>query len=248
MKMILAMGLIACSLGVVAQTKIERSIAVSSGQKVAFSFDYPELIKVHTWEKNEVLITGTVSINRGENDDAFDFKVENKNGVTQITNFLKDEANIPHRIIIKKGDQEYFFKARDFRDPAVQKFLEENGREYQYMSNGILRDIKLEVFVPKGMTCEISSTYGMVEVTDFDGPLTVDARYGGVDATIATNVTGQLVARTQFGEVLTNLDVKFNAPEPRTAHDHWTEIQGNLAGRNRYDLESQYGKVYLRRK
>ena len=60
-----------CSLVSVAQTKIEKSIPIRSGQKLVLNFDYPELT-LQTWDKNEVLIKGVVSINRGENDSAFD--------------------------------------------------------------------------------------------------------------------------------------------------------------------------------
>ncbi|MBK8279625.1 MAG: hypothetical protein IPK94_05665 [Saprospiraceae bacterium] len=49
-----------------AQTQINKSIPVASGQKVNLHFDYPQLIKVSSWDKNEVLITGTVSINGGK--------------------------------------------------------------------------------------------------------------------------------------------------------------------------------------
>ena len=54
-----------------AQTVINKSYPVQPAQTIHFRFDYPELIKVSTWEKNEISIQGTVSINGGENDDAF---------------------------------------------------------------------------------------------------------------------------------------------------------------------------------
>ncbi|HET9486886.1 MAG TPA: hypothetical protein VFO54_05605, partial [Chryseosolibacter sp.] len=53
------------------QTAINRTIPVQAGQNVVMHFDYPELIRVTTWERNEISIQGSVSINGGENDEAF---------------------------------------------------------------------------------------------------------------------------------------------------------------------------------
>jgi hypothetical protein len=247
-KTILTLSLIAYSLLVIGQTKIEKTFPVQGIQKIELAFDYPELIQVHTWDKREVLVKGSVSINRGEHDSAFQLLSSSKNNTLQITSEIKDKNNIPRRTIIKRGDQEYFFKAADASDPAVQKFLEENGRDYTYMTNGLIQEITLEIFVPKGMECRIDAKYGLVEITDFNAPLVVNAPYGGIDATIANSTTGQLTARTKFGEILTNLDTKFQSADMNNNHhDHWTEINTNFGNGPRFDFESKFGKVYLRK-
>ena len=247
MKFLLIAGLLTCSWLLPAQTKIEKTIPVQSGQKLEMSFDYPELIKIHTWDKQEILITGSVSINRGENDDAFQLDVESKNGTVSVSSSLKDKDNIPHRTIIRRGDEEYYFKTGDYNDPAIQKFIDEHGKDYTYMSNGIIRDITLEIFVPKGMENTINAKYGLVEITDYNGPLVVNATYGGIDASIQQPIAGELVARTKFGEILTNLDVKFNSDGELENHHHWTQIHAKVGNGPRYDFESKFGKVYLRK-
>lgn len=245
---LLLFSFLVCGLTSFAQTKIEKSVPVQSGQKLVLNFDYPE-VTLQTWEKSEVLVKGTVSINHGENDNAFELEVSPSPGEVTITSILKEKENIPQRIVIKKGDREYFFKAKDYNDPVVQKFLEENGREYSYMSNGIIREIKLEVFVPKKMETSVVAKYGLVEVKNFEAPLTVDAKYGGVDASILAAATGQLVARTQYGEILTNLDIKFDqAPFTEKRSNHWTEISAKPGNGPRYNIESKYGNVYLRKR
>ena len=45
-----------------AQTKIDKTVPVAAGQKIRMRFDYPELVKVSTWEKNEISIQGVVSL------------------------------------------------------------------------------------------------------------------------------------------------------------------------------------------
>lgn len=244
MKYLLIAGILACTGLTFAQRKIEQTVPVRSGQTIQMSFDDPELIKVHTWEKNEVLIRGEVSINRGENDDAFEVVVENTSGAVSISSRLRDRDKIPGRTLIRKGDQEYYFPTNDHKDPAIMKFLEENGGSYTYMSNGIIRDINLEVWVPQGVATSIKAKYGLVEITNFNAPLQVDAKYGGVDATVVASKTGDLIARTKYGEILTNLDVKF---APVDEQKNWTEIKTTFGNGPAYVLESHYGKVYLRK-
>jgi hypothetical protein len=213
-------------------------------------FEFPELIRVQTWDKNEILIKGEVSINKGENDDAFELQVDQSGNKIIISSILKDKENIPHRLMIKMGDTEYFFKAKDVNDPEVQKFLEDNGREYAYMSNGIIKKITLEIFVPKGMETTIESKFGLVEIRNFQAPLKVYSKFGGVDASITERSTGELTARTEFGEILTNLDVKFSTdktmPESHH-HDRLTVISAKPGTGPTYDFESKFGKVYLRK-
>jgi len=229
-----------------AQTKIEKTFPVKAGQKLLLNFDYPE-VKLQTWEKNEVMIKGTVSINRGENDNAFDLEAVTGTAELAITSVLKDKENLPQHIMIKKGDTEYFFKAKDFNDPEVQKFLDDNGREYSYMSCGVIKEVNLEVFVPKNMDTNISAKYGMVEVKSFEGPLTIDAKYGGADVTVTTKAVGEIIARSRHGEILTNLDVKFDQTGFRDKSDKWTEISAKIGAGPRYFLVSKYGKLYLRK-
>ncbi|MDZ7649610.1 MAG: hypothetical protein U5K54_21975 [Cytophagales bacterium] len=48
-----------------AQSPVNKTYAVTAGENISLRFDYPELIKISTWDKNEISITGTVSINSG---------------------------------------------------------------------------------------------------------------------------------------------------------------------------------------
>jgi hypothetical protein len=228
-----------------AQTPVEKTIMVQPGQKLTLDFDNPE-IKLSTWDKKEITIKGTASINRGENDNAFELHASTVGQEIRITSVIKDKENLPRRIMIKKGETEYFFKAKDFKDPEVQKFLDENGREYAYMSSGVLVEVKLEIFVPKGMATSVLSKYGMVEVNNFDAPLIIDSKYGGVDATISSTTTGQLVARSRYGEILTNLGIQFDQKSP-DRNEKWTEISAKVGTGPRYEIEAKYGNVYLRK-
>lgn len=243
--------LLAISGELFAQTTVEKTFAVQSAKELSLEFEHPNL-NIQTWDKNEVLIKGTVSINNGENDAAFELQTSNDGGLLRINSFIKDKENLPKHITIKRGEQEYVFKARDFNDPKVQKFLEENKGEYDYMSSGVLINVNLQVFVPKNLKTSVDSKFGLVEFKQFDAPLRVTTKHGKVDATIPQTI-GDLTVRSRYGEIMSNLDVKFdehnnmdrNAKKPNK--NSWTEITAHVGKGQSYFIESKYGTVYLRK-
>ena len=54
-----------------AQSTVTKTYPVKAGETVELNFDYPKIVRVSTWDKNEVSIVAKVSINDGQNDDAF---------------------------------------------------------------------------------------------------------------------------------------------------------------------------------
>jgi len=230
------------------QTPFERTFPLAGAKELVGTFDNPD-ITLQTWNKNEILIKGTVSINNGENDSAFDLQSTNTNGVLSITSIIKDKENLPRHIVIKKGEQEYIFKAKSFEDPEVQKFLDDNGHEYSYMSNGLLISIQLTVFVPANLKTTIDAKNGLVEFKTFEAPLKIMAKNGKVDATISPAI-GSLTARTKNGEILSNLDIKFDQQPFGTREnrgDKWTEVSAHPGKGPDYFIEAKNGTVYLRK-
>jgi len=63
--------------------------------------------------------------------------------------------------------------------------------------------------------------------------------------------TGQLTARSRYGEILSNLDIKFDQAKfpdkSARSQGKWTEISAKLGSGPPYFIESKYGKVYLRK-
>ncbi len=237
------------SVAAYAQTAIEKTFPLQGAKELVTIFDDPDVL-IQTWDKNEVMIKGTVSINNGENDAAFELQSSVNNGVLSITSVIKDKENLPRHIVIKKGDREYIFKAKGFEDPEVQKFLDENGHDYSYMSNGLLININLQMFVPKNFKTSVNAKHGMVEFKTFNAPLKVVAKHGKVDATIPSTV-GNLTARTKHGEILSNLDVKFDQQpfeaRKRGGDSNWTEITTHPGSGPDYFIESKHGTIYLRK-
>jgi hypothetical protein len=231
----------------IAQTKIEKTFPLQGAKELRLDLDHPN-VKIQTWDKNEVLVKGTVSINHGENDAAFELQSAGETGVLSITSFIKDKESIPRHTMIKKGEQEYYFKAKDWNDPEIKKFIDENGGEYSYMTNGIIIDINLEVFVPRNFRTTVNAKHGIVEFTQFDGPLRIDAKHGKVDATIPGTI-GELTVRSRYGEIMSNLDIKFDQQpfDTNRKGNSWTELTAHPGKGVSYWIESKHGIIYLRK-
>ena len=118
------LGLFAGTLA--AQTAINKTVSVQSGQKIRMNFDYPELIKVSTWDKNEISIQCSVSINNGENDDAYKLDITTEGNSISIRNEIKNMEDLPHRItVIRDGEKTVFRNRAEWR-----KYQAENALKY----------------------------------------------------------------------------------------------------------------------
>jgi hypothetical protein len=226
-----------------AQTQVNKSIAVSPGQSVLIHFDYPELIRVSTWDKNEVSIQGSVSINNGENDDAFELFTTSSGNTISVRNEIKNLKGLPQRYTIVDGAQKMTFKNR----AELKKYQEQNGRQFDVMSCGVDMEIILDIKVPRNVKTKVESVYGMVEIKDFAGPLDVEATYGGVDASLAERATGTITAQTNYGEIYTNLDAKFGSEAAMHDKNFHTNVSAKPGSGPEYSFESKYGNVYIRK-
>jgi hypothetical protein len=226
-----------------AQTAINKTLPAQPGQSIVMHFDYPDLIKVSTWDKNEIAITGTVSINTGENDDAFELITSTTGSTISIRNEIKNMKNLPQRITIVDGAQKMVFKNKE----ELKKYEAQNGkRKYDMQSWGVDMDILIEIKVPKNMETKVECVYGMVEIKDFNGPLIVDATYGGVDAALVEKNVGEVVAETNYGDIYTNFDTKFGGELSRNEAFH-TLVMAKPGKGPKYTFDSKYGNVYLRK-
>jgi hypothetical protein len=225
-----------------AQTALNKTIPVQSGQSIVMHFDYPELVQVSTWDKNEIQIQGSVSINGGENDDAFVMENSVSGNAINIRSEIRDLKKLPQRIVLNRDGQKIIFKDK----AELKKYQQEHGQGYNNMSFGPEIDIILEIKVPRNVVTRVESIYGMVEVKSFTGPLTVDATYGGVDAALTERSVGEIVAETNYGNIFTNFDTKFGGDNLREEDFH-TLVSAKPGSGPKYTFESKYGNVYIRK-
>lgn len=223
-----------------AQTTINKSFSTDKNQKISLKFDYPELIKISTWDKPEVQILGTVNINENESNEAFQIKESKEGNSLVIEGKIAEMKNIPRRIKVEKDNKKLIFKTRE----EYQKYCKENNVTFNSMTDGVDVDIKLEIKVPRSLMTQIESQYGLVEVKDFGGTINVNAIYGGIDATVLDKNVGKLSAETHFGQIYSNLDTKFTGKD---SNDFRTLVTATFGNGPQYNLESKYGNIYLRK-
>jgi hypothetical protein len=241
MKKILTFLMAATAMSVAAQTKISKSVPVKAGQTLNMRFEYP-VVKVVSWDKNEILIEGEVNINGGENDDIFELVVDNSGSAILIRDAMGDLKKIPHRVTVMIDGQKMTFRNK----AEWNKYREEHGSSPKWVNTGVDMDIELRIKVPRNMETRINSVYGLVEVRDFSAPLTVDATYGGVDMAFSDTNLGELIAETNYGQIYSNLDFKPDQQNSREEDFH-IYVSATLGKGPRCKLESQYGNVYLRK-
>jgi len=242
MKTKLTLFLVLLAVKVFAQTDVNKTIAFQSGQTITMHFDYPKLIKVSTWDKNEISIQGMVSINAGESDDAFELITSNTGSEVTVRNEIHNMKNLPQRITVNRDGQKMVFKTK----ADYKKWADQNGKDYNMMSCGLDMDIVLEIKVPRNVETYVESVYGMVEVKEFSGPLKVEATYGGVDAAVSERSTGEITAETNYGQIYSNLETKFGGPGMKEEDFHMV-VSSKPGNGPQYRFESKYGNVYLRK-
>lgn len=233
----------------VAQDNINRTIPVRSGQNVEFDFRYPELIRISNWDRNEIGITGSVNINMGENNDAFELVVDEGSTIL-VTSKIRDYDKLPQRIVVRQDDKEYVFNTNDWNDPELQKFFDEHGRSgYQWISHGVMKDIKLTIMVPRNINVSVYAKHGLIELVDFTSSVRVNSKHGGVDVSIDPSDKVDLTVTSKYGDVYTNMDF---AIDPKRNKDNLYSLGSfsaalNGGGAYKLDVESKHGNIYLRR-
>jgi len=224
-----------------AQNTVNRTIPIKTSQVLRMKFDYP-VVKVSTWDKNEISILGKVLINGGESNDALLITSTNSGNTVTIEGAIKNFESIPRRVTIEKDGQKMVFKNR----AEWEKYSEEHGRSSTRMSDGVDIDIVLEIKVPHGTDTSVESVYGLIEIKNFSGPLHAESIYGGVDASLAERSIGELVAETNYGHIYSNLSLVLDSKDVK-GEDFHTYVSAKPGNGPKVSFESKYGNVYLRK-
>lgn len=270
MKIILiTVSILLCTSFSFAQKSVSKTIKTKSGQEVNFDFDRAD-VKITTWNKNEISITGTAKINNGENDDSFTVKVKEIDGEWNICTFLKNESDIPRMISMTKDGVTTYRKV----DKKKNRWdgwnnLSEQGDRYDYVNIGIITEIELEVKVPQNISMKVMSKFGDIDIKNFEGELHAKNTHGHinaifsktirndislasthnfVDVSVPSNSKLNVDLKSSHGEMLTDLDLDFNTvgrDENKCSSRSRIMASLNGGGANLY-LKATHDNVYLR--
>ncbi|RYD80500.1 MAG: hypothetical protein EOP55_02000 [Sphingobacteriales bacterium] len=221
------------------QTKITKSYPVAKGQKAEFRFDYPKVVRISTWDKNEISVEASVTINQGESNNAFSLVESTANGKVSISNKIDMESIPEAYYVVENGIKTRFNTKTDTDNYRKGKNGANNISYYQTKDMEITIDIK----VPANVETDLASVYGMVELSNFDGPIKIDAKYGGIDASLNESKIGKLTLTNHFGKIYSNLNLK---PTDQKEQNFFTSITAAPGKGPDYDISSNYGNIYLR--
>ncbi len=226
-----------------AQTIVNRSISTAAAKEINFNFDFPKVIKFSTWDKNEVAITASVSINGGDNNDAFVLEEKKENDAITITGKIKDFDKLPRVYTVqeKNSKDKLTFRTKE----AWNEYMQKNGKtNLNYWGSNVDIEITVEIKVPANTTTGVKATYGIVELSNFNGPITVNATYGGIGASIQEPQVGSVSATTKYGQIYTNMQLNVT---DKLEKDFYTSITATTGRGPAYKLNSTYGNLYLRK-
>lgn len=222
------------------QSKISKSYPVNKGQSIELRFDYPKLIKISSWDKNEISVEATVNINDGKNNDAFTLEEKTVDGKISISNKL-DMEQIPQAYyLVINGIKTKFDSKEAMESYRKEKSLTNVTSIYQQKDV----EISLEIKLPANVTADVSSIFGLVELQNYSGPIKVNSKYGGVDASLQEDVIGKITLTNQYGKIYTNLNLK---PTEQTDRNFFTSITATPGKGPSYDISSAFGNIYLRK-
>ena len=229
------------------QTQTSQSIDTRAGQSVSMTFEDAAPIRIEVWEQNTIRVDASVSINAGENDDAFQIKVDDRADALKVSTEIVGKKDLPERIMLHYQDQDHYFTTGDWSHPDVQAFLEKHGREnMQWMSHGPLINIALTVYVPKNIDLHVTSTFGLIEMQGVTQSLTASSEHGGLDLSVPSSASYDFGIECEWGEVYTNLNLEVvptNQGRMLKAEQFVATLNG---GGPTIRLTSEHGNVYLR--
>lgn len=221
------------------QEKIYKSFPVAKGQTVSFNFDYPKCIQISTWAGKEIVVESEVNIDNGNGNHAFTITEKVEDGKFIIGNNLNMDL-IPTRNYISINGNKIRFDSKEDMDVYIVQNKNEN-----ITSTFQTRDIEIviSIKVPVNTTTELVSEFGMVEVKNFHAPIKVNAKYGGIDASVSEKVIGKLQLTAKFGKIYSNLNF---TPTEHVNKEFFTSITALLGKGPDYNFDSAFGNIYLR--
>jgi len=263
---ILAALLLCCTFSLTAQTSIQKKISNTSGKKILMDFNRANA-KIIAWDKNEVSIKGSVSINNGDHDENFTIDIEEKSNEINITTFVKGIKNLPKMIVIKGEEEKHYFKDNTEGRKALKEFKRKSNGKYNSWSEGVHVEINLEIHVPKNSNLSIESLYGHVDLENITSQVNVENTYGHVDVKMGNTFTKTMTLHstynfvdvslpasakldvklnTGYGEIYTDLNIQ---QEDSSQHrrNFGSKVSGVLnGGGTPLHVEATYNNIYLR--
>lgn len=220
-----------------AQRIIEKTYKTSKDQPVLLLFDFPK-VKISSWSKDEIYVKATVNINDNKQNDRFEL----------LNQIIDGKLVIRDTIDFKHIDQQYYIEVNGVKKRFESKADFENYKDahkdekiISYSTNNT--EIEIEVVLPLKDDIKVRSKFGLVEIQNYTGPLTVQTEFGKIDARLKESDVGKIKLTNQFGKIYSDFNLK---PVEKAERAFYTSITANPGHGPVYELTSKFGNIYLR--
>ncbi|WKN42892.1 hypothetical protein [Tunicatimonas pelagia] len=224
MKLLLIILLLFVYQDILAQRLEERTIIWQPGQDIELDLKYAQNIQIKTWDKPEVSLRISVSINNDELNDAWSLQTTTDEEKVRVTSDLE------------KPDGYYQGDC--------------SGSDYQMGENSFCSLIVYDIYLPQEATLRVETLGGDITIQGVTAPVYAKSLSGFVDADWPAQQGATVSMKSITGEVYTNLDLAIDESdkrENRRSPIGW-EIDATVAGGGKkVELESISNDVYFRR-
>ncbi|NER13609.1 DUF4097 family beta strand repeat protein [Leptobacterium flavescens] len=220
-----------------AQKVVERTFNAGGKTELKLNAKFGDNIKLESWDKNEVYIKATASLNEGEDDDYFNLDIDESSSIIEIE---EDYGNFFE-------EQKKKYKKKDKDGKTI----------YEYNTK---MDIEYVVYVPRNMRVKLKSISGSTVVEKYTGDLTVDFISGDIEIkqyngnlnikTISGDIDVYIdraycVAETFSGTIYSDERMSFTADKRRSFGQ---KVKGTIGSSDKtLKLNSHSGNIYLRK-
>ena len=262
-------GVLLC-LNLPAQKTDIQTVSASGVEQFFGEFEWGNA-EFSSWDKNEIEIKASYSINGGENDDAFQLEIEESDKQLSVYVDVKNYESLPRRIMVWKDGVKYVFPEGKNKEETQNMIREKLGEDAQERySHGVDIDIQVEIKVPKRLFVQVKSTYGNLGFESFPNKVKAKSTYGGIEAVYAAGESPNeadlfstysyvdvslpgsegrdIEMTTEYGALYTDMNIELDEgrSEERNYYQH---VAGTVnRGGTPIKMESTYSGVYLRKK
>ncbi len=252
-----------------AQSTIEKSFNASNLNELKGDFTWAD-VEITGWNEERVEVLASISINNGENDDAFQLEVDQSGNTLRLKTDIEGMDDLPKMITVIEDGQKYYFKRKGDYKKQIEQLKKDLGvDDFQTYSTGVMQEVKLTIKVPARMALQLESTYGDIVLKNCSNAMNVQNTYGSVEAifpksgtfndatlvstysfvdvSIPANAGIDVVLNTSYGSIFTDLDIDIDraASEEKAFYN---KVVGRVnGGGTEVKMKAKYSNVYLRK-
>ncbi|CAA9209406.1 MAG: hypothetical protein AVDCRST_MAG95-25 [uncultured Adhaeribacter sp.] len=214
-----------------AQKVVEKTLPVAANQKIDLQLKFGNDIKISAWDKKEVYVKVSYSINSDRLNDALKI---NFNSGAEAVQVLVD---LDH-VLLKTG------RAEDCPDQQNNRsYSSHNGQSYYSCTQ-----IDYEIKVPRNGNLVVNTINGNIELREISGPVNAKSISGFVDMNWPGKQGANIALKTITGEVYSDVDIAFTNKQKEIPIVGY-QLKGNVnGGGSEVKLETISNNIYFRRK